>query len=359
MKNIKRIIALLLTFLFAFTGCKSNNGKEVTQERMMSQVMYALILSDSGINDNGINQYTWQGILDLKTAGNIQTKYFEAENEDEIKLNIEKAVASDYDVIFSLGDLANANLQKYKSSDPNQLFAFINMDSKNQLDTNSFAVEFADYEGAFLAGYLACETTKTSKIAFLADVDNTSSQDSKYGFYAGAHYYNVLNNKNVQVFDKVIGSKSDSALVKSNLASLYDSGCDIVFVNFDFAQQEMIDTANEKNGKIIGTGYVDDTEKQENLIAKSIKYIGKGIKNISDLYIKNEDLRGKTFVYGLKEGCIAFECDKSQIPLEVIDKIDAVKQKIINGEIDVPAGYEEYQKYMAGSKASSSEITAE
>lgn len=359
MKNFKRIIALLLLSVFVFTGCKSGVDDVVTSENLKDQCMYALILSDSEINDNGINQYTWKGIMNLKKDSNIQTKYFEAENEDEIKLNIEKAISSDYDIIFSLGDLANANLTKYKTNSQDQLFAFINRSSEDKLDSNSFSIEFADCEGAFLSGYLACKVTKTGNVGFLADVDDSASRNSKYGFYAGVHYYNVINKKDIKAFDKVVGSKSDVSLATTNISSLYDEGCDVVFANFDFADDDMIKVAKEKNGKIIGTGYVNDTENQETIIAKSIKHIDTGIKNISDLYRKNEKLGGQSFVYGLKDGCIAFEYDKTQVPLETIDIVDIVKQKIISGEIDVPRGEEEYNKYIQGSKEATREVTEE
>lgn len=359
MKNFKRIIALILLLIFVFTGCKNGKDGVATPENLKEQSMYALILSDSEINDNGINQYTWKGIMDLKKDSKIQTKYFEAKNEDEIKLNIEKAVSSNYDIIFSLGDLANANLEKYKTNSPDQLFAFINRSSEEKLDSNSFSIEFADCEGAFLSGYLACKVTKTGNVGFLADVSDSVSTNAKYGFYAGVHYYNVVNKKDIKAFDKVIGSKSDDSLVTSNISALYDEGCDVVFANFDFAEDDMIKVAKEKNGKIIGIGYVNNTESKETVIAKSIKHIDKGIKNISDLYRKNEKLGGTSFVYGLKDGCIAFEYDKTQVPLETIDIVDIVKQKIISGEIDVPRGEAEYQNYIQGSKDATNESTVE
>ncbi|MBR4949511.1 MAG: BMP family ABC transporter substrate-binding protein [Clostridia bacterium] len=359
MKKISRIIALLCAMVFVLAGCKKPSGNVTTLENPESAKMYALILSDAQMNDNGMNQYTWQGIMNLKDSINVQTKYYEAKDLSEIESNIDSAILSKYDIIFSLGDMANQTLQKKKTSSLETLFAYINTENDTILDANSFSIEFADYEGAFVAGYLACETTKTGTISFLGDVQNTSCDNVKYGFYAGAHYYNVVNKKDIKLTNKLAETKTDVAKIKSTLESLYKEGADVVFVNFDFAQEEMLEVASSENGKLIGTGYVDDTKTHARLIAKSIKHIGEGIKNISDLYIKNENLGGKAYVYGMKEGCISFNYDKGQIPLEVIDKVDIVKQKIANGEIDVPVGYEEYQNYIEGSKDATPEETPE
>ncbi len=359
MKKISRIIALLCAMMFVFSGCKKPSGNVTTLENPESATMYALILSDSEMNDNGMNQYTWQGIMNLKESINVQTKYYEAKDLAEIESNIDSAILSKYDIIFSLGDMANQSLQKKKTSSLETLFAYINTENDTVLDANSFSIEFADYEGAFVAGYLACETTKTGMISFLGDVENTSSDNAKYAFYAGAHYYNVVNKKSINVSDKLAETKTDANKIKTALESLYKGGSDVVFVNFDYVQEEMLEVASSENGKLIGTGYVNDTETHARLIAKSIKHIGEGIKNISDLYMKKQNLGGKAYVYGMAEGCISFNYDKSQIPLEVIDRVDNVKQKIVDGEIDVPVGYEEYQNYLEGSKDATPEETPE
>ena len=74
--------------------------------------------------------------------------------------------------------------------------------------------------------------------------------------------------------------------------------------------------------------------------------IGKAIQIVSTKALNGENIGGKTFSFGIKEGCVGMPENNPNIPKNVYENSMLIKDKISEAKIIPPGTLESYNKFM-------------
>ncbi len=217
---------------------------------------------------------------------------------------------------------------------------------------NIMSVEYRENEGAFLGGALAAMMSKTGKIGAVLAVQEPLQVRFQYGFTAGA--YTV--DPDCQVTTMFTNSYSDTNLGKEMASALYSQGADYVSCFAGACNLGVFNAASEAGDGCYclgaATGQFD--QNPDKIIASVVKPIDEAIFNVLDAYLKDGTFVGGTAsVWGLAENGVTLRFTTmndellASIPDEVMDKIEELKQQIIDGTIQVPGTQEEFETYKA------------
>lgn len=205
-----------------------------------------------------------------------------------------------------------------------------------ELKENVAILEEPIYEAAYLAGILAGGITESNTIGGSAGQDVPLCRAELEAFEAGAKRLN----DQVKMIDTYIGDWNDAAKGKQATEAQIDQGADVVIACGGGPATGMAQAI--KQGNISGFGYVGNMDSQapENMV-------GSVIYNLEP-YFKAavEDVRGGTFrpakryEFGLADGGVDLQLNDGyaakEIPADVMEEMEKVKEQIMSGEFEVP-----------------------
>ncbi len=192
-------------------------------------------------------------------------------------------------------------------------------------------------QGAYLAGILAAEMTKTNKIGVIISASDTNWYEMTGGYAAGAH--SVKPHLSI-VFGQIgPASYDDSAGGKRIATSVIASGADVIFTMGDdasFGYLQAIGTAHPGH-KLWMIGDIGDMSP----IDTGHVFLSSVLWNFTHAYnqalsdVKNGTFGTHGYNLTLANGGISLLKTK-YIPSSVWSKIETAKQGIISGKIKVP-----------------------
>jgi simple sugar transport system substrate-binding protein len=192
-------------------------------------------------------------------------------------------------------------------------------------------------QGAYLAGILAAEMTKTNKIGVIISASDTNWYEMTGGYAAGAHSVKP----HLPIVFGQIGPASydDSAGGKRVATSVIASGADVIFTMGDdasFGYLQAIGTAHPGH-KLWMIGDIGNMSPIDN----GHVFLSSVLWNFTNAYNQAlSDVKNGTFGthgYNLTLGNGGISLLKTKyIPASVWSKIQSAKQGIISGSIKVP-----------------------
>lgn len=193
-------------------------------------------------------------------------------------------------------------------------------------------------QGGYLAGILAAKMTKTMTVGIVASANDTNWFEMSGGFAAGVHSANPK----VKIRFAVIGAAAydDSAGGKRVAQTLMSAGADVIFGMGDdasFGYLQAVSNANVGHkvwyiGDIGDMGPIDT--KHVLLSSELWNFQGAFTQAVKD--IKDGTYGRHGYNLDLANGGISL-LKTSYIPAGVWTEVQAAQQKIISGELTVPA----------------------
>ncbi|MGO1712775.1 MAG: BMP family lipoprotein, partial [Senegalia sp. (in: firmicutes)] len=108
----------------------------------------------------------------------------------------------------------------------------------------------------------------------------------------------------------------------------------------------VIEAAKEQDKWVIGVDRDQSDLAPENVLTSAMKRVDQAMYNLAEA-LKNDNYPGgETISYGLEDGGvgIAPTSDKN-VSEEILKEVEDIKQKIIDGEIEIPYNEETYKKW--------------
>lgn len=259
--------------------------------------------------------------------------------EPNLQLMVDQKVA----LTIAVGFMLENAVERVAQRNPDKKFLFIDsplLNEKNEPYTlpNVRAVTYRAEEGCFLAGALAGLVTKGGKIGFVGGMEIPLVKQYEAGFKAGV----AATNPQATVISNYTGSFTNFALGKQVGQDVLAKGADVLFAAAGVdglgaiqAVKEMRDTGKEVY--VIG---VDSDQFQlapKAMLTTVLKRVDLTIyETVRDLV--QDHFQGGLYSLGLKEGGIALAPVRLDFPgkEEALRKVDALKAKIIAGELKMP-----------------------
>lgn len=313
-------------------GC----GNGAAKEGAGNTIRVGMVADIGGVNDESFNQSAWEGLQKAKEDLGIEIKLIESKQASEYITNIESLVDQDMDLIIGVGNTMKDDIEKEAENYPDQNFAIVD-ETYDEIPSNVTPILFKENEATYLAGLIAGKMTKTNNIGFIGGMQNPVISRFEYGFKAGIKEAN----KDADVKVQYAGTFGDAAKGKSIANQMYNSGVDVILPAAGGTGLGAIESAKEQNKYAIGVDRDQSNLAPENMLTSALKKVNIGVydtvKELADGNLKG----GTEKVYGLKEDGVGI-VESKLIPKDVIDYVNSIKDKIIKGEIKVPANEKEY-----------------
>lgn len=217
---------------------------------------------------------------------------------------------------------------------------------------NIMSVEYKENEGAFLGGALAAALSESGKIGAVLAIQEPLQVRYQYGYTAGAYSVDPA----CEVTTMFTNSYTDTNVGKEMATALYEKGADYVSCFAGACNLGVFNAATEAGeGKFClgaATGQFD--KNPEKIVASVVKPIDEALFNVLKDYVENGTFKGSTVTsWGLAENGVTLRYTTmndellASIPQEVKEKVEALKQDIISGKIQVPGTEEEFEAYKA------------
>lgn len=214
------------------------------------------------------------------------------------------------------------------------------MQEGEQLPANIAALRFREQEGSFLVGAIAALTTRSGIVGFVGGAEVPLIRKFEKGYIAGARHIRA-DIKIKTAYAGVTGAAfSDPTKGKELALGMLDDGADVIFHAAGTTGFGVFNACKERKAFAIGVD-ADQSDPKEypDVVLTSML---KRTDNAVFLALKNA-VEGKP-VGGLMElglaedgvGYVYNDSNRHLIPQATIDRVEALKKKVIAGEIVVP-----------------------
>ncbi|MDD7306266.1 MAG: BMP family ABC transporter substrate-binding protein [Peptoniphilaceae bacterium] len=358
--NIKKfgtaISAMAIAFGLAACGSK-NAGNGSGSQDMGSQsgsavvaksgdmVKATMVTDQGGVNDKSFNQSAFEGLNEYQDKGKIKFDYIESHKDTDYQPNLESALDSQSDVIFTVGYALFDATDKAAKENPDQKYAIIDNDNVNG-EKNLVGIGFADHENSFLVGYIAGMTSQTNNVGFVGGSKSAVIDRFEFGYRAGVQAAAREKGKEIEVQVQYANSYADQAAGKNIANKMYQAGADVIFQAAGGTGIGVIESAKENNKYVIGVDRDQKEEAPDNMLVSTIKGVGLAVQKICDDLAADKFPGGETVRFGLKDGdaCTIAYADNDLVKKEVKDKVEELKKDIIDGKTKVPQNEKEFKE---------------
>lgn len=364
-KQLMKILVLFLLASFVLVAC-SPAAPEVTAPEPPSEEVAEEVAEEAppveveeveGFSDvlviyvtskpMGTNRFHLMGreALDLlEEAYGVQTQFFESEDDPTNREeNVRAAVNTGANIIYVLGNEWGDIVPQVASENPDIDFLIADQCVPEQLP-NVHCVRFKEYEASFLLGVMAGSLTEAGRIGAIGALDIPFLHRYTDGFVMGAEYVNpeVLSEIRWVGGDNPFG---DPARAKEQALAIYATGADYIFSATAGGDPGVFEGAKENEFFAFGVDVNHCPSVPGFIVDNLLKHIDKAILNAVGILL-TEDVEALNLTGGVADGAVGPGAISGNPELnegcvimnypEVISLVEEVRDKIINGEIEIP-----------------------
>ncbi|MDI7246848.1 MAG: BMP family ABC transporter substrate-binding protein [Bacillota bacterium] len=307
------------------------------------QAMKAGMVTDiGGLGDQSFNDAAYRGLQKAKDELGAEINVVESKKMDDYEPNLRSLADQKYDITWAIGFLMTDALNNVAPQYPDLKFGII--DSVVE-QPNVASVTFKEEEGSYLLGIIAATMTKTGTVGFVGGMDVPVIEKFEAGYVAGVRTVNP----DVKVLIGYTGKFDDPAKGKEVALAQFGQGADIVFHASGACGIGVIEAAKEKGEGFWAMG-VDSCQHHlapDNVLSCMMKRVDVAVYDATSK-VKDGTFEATHYVYGLKEDGVG-PCDETSkhVPQEVLDKVNAYKEKIVAGELVIPSTRAELETFTA------------
>jgi basic membrane protein A len=335
-------------------GCpkKTTGGAAEAKSSAPGEVTMRLLTDATGVDDKSFNAAAWRGILEFygDTWDNTRKRgtvydVITAQTEDLYIPNLRQATDEGYDLIAVAGYTWADSLTEVAQGNPRQKYLIVDTDWLE--GSNIMQAAYAEHEGSFLVGAAAALKAKEDGITnfrfgFIGGLPGGLITKFEVGYVQGV--LSVI--PNAQIVDYYVNSWGEPALAKTQAKNWYDSGVYAIYSAAGDSGNGTIAQAKEyrlagKNVWAIGVdsdqfteGLYNDTESA--VLTSMLKLVENSLVYALNA-VKNGSYRGETITFDLVKDGVGYSTTNHALSSSITTQLEAIKQKIIKGEIVVAA----------------------
>ena len=347
MRKAIRTVALLAVVGLVAAAC----GGTKTPSGGGTKIKIGMVYDLAGRGDHSFNDSAYDGLQQAgKDFSNITVKDLTPVASGANREALMRLLAQQgFGLIFGNGFAFQDSCVKVAKDYPSIKFACTDITAPYLTpNSNLLNMDFAANQGSFLVGAAAALKSKTGKVGFIGGVDVALIHDFQAGYEAGAKQINP----NIKVDVKYLTTPpdftgfNDPAKGKEAALGMYQGGDDVIFHAAGGSGAGLFSAAKEfstsNNTKVWAIGVDGDqraiapADEQPYILTSAIKKVGTGVYDTIKDFLDGK-FQGGTRLFTLKDGGIDYATTGGAVD-DIKSQLDALKQKIINGEITVPTG---------------------
>ena len=253
------------------------------------------------------------------------------------------AADGDYDLImtgtYAMGDAVAASAKEHPDK------KFVLYDETVKFETgccnNVLSIVYRTSTAGYLAGYAAAKVSKTGTLGEIIGMEVTPVLEFAVGFDQGAK----AANPNVKILKANANSFTDSAKGKELALAQMQAGADVIFPIAGAVGLGSLQAVRDQNKLAVGVDsdqaalFGASDPAQAKVIMTSVeKKVGDSLYTALKEIVDGTAPFGTSQVLGLKEGAVGLSDNsiyQQAVPAPVRAEVEALKTKIIDGEIKV------------------------
>jgi basic membrane protein A and related proteins len=307
----------------------------------------ACMVSDSGgFDDKSFNQTSLKGQEDAASQFGIQTAKVQSTGDSQYADNINQMVQQGCNEITTVGFLLGDATLAAAKKNPDIDFSIVDY-AYDKAPANLKGLTYQTDQPSYLAGYLAAGMTQSGIVGTFGGMNIPTVTIYMEGFRQGVLAYNKDNGKDVKLlgWDGKDGSFTQDFNDKTKGQAIGDQligqGADILFPVAGTAGLGGLQSAKDAGayGIWVDTDGYTSTEYGDILLTSAEKGLDTSVTAAIQDAIEG-DFSNEVYSGTLENGGVGlapYHDFDSKIPSELKDKIDELKQGIIDGSITIPS----------------------
>jgi len=297
-----KLLALLVVTLFAFSACGGNDEEEF-------RVALLAHSPDSILDDGSFNTGAWLGIQRIARTHNLsdsQVQFFQPRiASDDERINMIRDIVEDWgaNVIVMPGHHFVASAYIAQGMFPNTRFILLdaipqNPAEENVVASNLIAVQYAEHESGFLAGYAAVMEGYRN-LGFTGGIAIPPVQRFGHGFIQGAEHAASalgLSHGDVQISYHYFGSFGGDPAFTVRAASWFASGTEVIFTAAGGSNHSVFAAAEDANASTIGVDS-DQSGDSHTVITSAVKGLEASVYALINDYLNNTWVGGRVMIF--------------------------------------------------------------
>ena len=297
-------------------------------------------VSDIGkFNDRSFNQSQKEGLDKAQAELGVQTLPLQSNSTSDYIPNLTSAVRKKADLIISAGFLLADATNTVATRNPNLRFAITDYDVTGTPFNGRKNVEgltYAANESGCLVGYLAAEMAKKQGGKQVIGAVGGLKIPPVDIWIAGYQHCAKLFNPNIKV---LIGYSQDfvaSDKCKTVAENQISQGAQVLFQVAGGCGLGTLKAADAAHIWGIGVDK-DQYNDAQRVLTSGVKRVDNGVFQASKQVTEDKFRGGGNLLFNLKNGGMDVGKINPAVPKAFIDKMNELKQKIIDGDVKVPA----------------------
>ncbi|HNJ97481.1 MAG TPA: BMP family ABC transporter substrate-binding protein [Ilumatobacteraceae bacterium] len=355
MRKSKRFaaVALVATFGLVAAACgddeKKSEGTSGATETTTACVdadanlKVGIAFDTGGRGDGTFNDSAGRGADKATCELGATIDEIEAATADDRQPNLETLTGNGDNPIIAVGFAFGDGLATVAAANPDTSYAIVDGFIADAPANITF-LGFAEHEGSFLVGAAAALKSKSGHIGFIGGQEIDLIKKFEAGYTAGAKYVNPEIDVEVQYLgpagdDTAWGSPDEAKQIANGW---YADGVDVIYTAAGGSGQGTIEAAVESDKWAIGVDsdqYLTATpDQQKHILTSMLKRVDVAVYETIKA-AQAGTLEGGFATYDLKVDGVGYSTSGGYLD-DVVDQLEAIKAKIISGDITVPTAPE-------------------
>jgi basic membrane protein A len=299
-----------------------------------------ILITPTPIGSNNFLQLAADGAEQAGEKYGASVDVYESEDPTSIQQNIDAAVREKPSIIIGVSFSVLDQITQAAADYPDQQFLLIDTSAEEPTENLTSAV-FKEYEATYLTGVEAGLLSQSGNVGVVASLDTPFLHRWVDPFFAGAESVKP----GVKTAVQYVGGDNpfgDQARSKAQAQILADGGADYVQAAASGGNLGVFEAASEAGFKAFGVDTNQCLDSPGNVVDNAIKRVDVALVNsVGDIL---DGTTGGFTSYGLAEGGVSLtgledgvadsQCLIADHP-DVIEKVAAVRDQIVSGEITV------------------------
>jgi basic membrane protein A len=324
------VFCALAVALLGGSACNMGARNEADKDK----VHVGIVFDIGGKDDRSFNASAWEGVKRAAKDFPIVLRDVEPGDPTSVEPAIRAFAERNYDLVIGVGFEQMPVVERVAKDYPNVNFVII--DGVIDLP-NVASLVFKEHQGSYLVGMIAAMKSQTGTIGFIGGMDIPLIHKFETGYEEGAR----AANPNVVVLANYVGvtpaAWNNPGQGKELAIAQIGKGADVIFTAAGNSGLGAFDAAEQNKKFVIGVDSNQNWVKPGYVLTSMVKRIDNAVYQIVKDRVDGQFKNG-VHVYGLENEGVGYAVDQYNEKLiqpEVLQKVEAVKQDIINGKIQV------------------------
>ncbi len=304
-----------------------------------AEALSVAVVIEGQLGDASFYDSANRGLEKAREELGVTTKAIECGYDPANYVPYLAAAAKKFDLVIVVGFGMYDALEQVAPKFPDK--SFVQTDMSGDLGHVTFA-NFKENEGSFLAGALAALMTtregdprvdpSNAVIGAVLGEDIPVLHNFLVGYEQGAKYINP----DIKILTGFVGRWDDPAGGKEMALNQHKNGADVIFQIAGGTGEGVLNAAQDAGFWAIGVDSAQELLMPESTLTSMLKRMDSAVFDLVKAKKEGTLPEGATLSYGLKDEGVGLswtEVARKNVPSEVYEKLQEIKNKIVSGEI--------------------------